>query len=371
MKLCFSFLFAFAIAIGLAACWKIGSPASTTDAALRLNQIQTIGTHNSYRLAPASEVLNAIRLFSPEGADALDYSHRSLTFQLEELNVRQIELDIYADPEGGMFSKPIAYTSRLHAGVGEEPDPNENGGLDQPGLKILHSPDYDYRSTVPTFVAALTEIKTWSIANPTHLPILILVEAKADVTGPSAIRPLPFDQKRLLKIDGEIRAVFSADQMLSPDSVRGKHATLRESILEFGWPKLNECLGKVWFALDNEGSVRDRYLNDDGSLAGRLMFVSVDEKHPSAAFRKLNDPVSQFEEIQSAVRQGFIVRTRADAETREARKNDTRRRNAAFSSGAQYISTDYPIADERLSDYVVRLPEGVEFVTNPVSGQPR
>jgi hypothetical protein len=36
-----------------------------------------------------------------------------------------------------------------------------------------------------------------------------------------------------------------------------------------------------------------------------------------------------------------MVRTRADADTREARINDAQRRQAAFASGAQAISTDY------------------------------
>lgn len=38
----------------------------------------------------------------------------------------------------------------------------------------------------------------------------------------------------------------------------------------------------------------------------------------------------------------FMVRTRADYDTVQSRQNDTTQRDAAFASGAQFISTDYP-----------------------------
>jgi hypothetical protein len=82
----------------------------------------------------------------------------------------------------------------------------------------------------------------------------------------------------------------------------------------------------------------------------------------------MNDPVSQFEQIQKLVKAGFIVRTRADADTAEARKNDTNRREKAFASGAQFISTDYPQPDLRLSNYDARLEGGVVVRPNPVNG---
>ena len=48
------------------------------------------------------------------------------------------------------------------------------------------------------------------------------------------------------------------------------------------------------------------------------------------------------ERIAALVRDGYIVRTRADADTFEARTNSTERRDRALGSGAQYVSTDYP-----------------------------
>ena len=40
----------------------------------------------------------------------------------------------------------------------------------------MHIPDVDWQSTVLTFRAALTEIKAWSTAHPTHTPLTFYVQ---------------------------------------------------------------------------------------------------------------------------------------------------------------------------------------------------
>jgi hypothetical protein len=89
--------------------------------------------------------------------------------------------------------------------------------------------------------------------------------------------------------------------------------------------------------------------------------------HPAAGWFKRNDPVAGFDEIGDLVRSGFLVRTRADASTREARSGDTTRRDRALASGAQFVSTDYPEPDPRFTGYRVTLPGAAEARPNPVS----
>jgi hypothetical protein len=334
---------------------------------LRLNQIQAIGTHNSYHIAPPQALLQLIRVGSKDAADSIDYTHLPLPEQLGRLRIRQIELDLYYDPEGGIYSNPIGHQATLDAGQDAGDHPNTNGALDQPGMKIIHSPGFDYRTTVPTLVAALRQVRDWSLENPHHIPVLILIELKESVVGPAGVVPVRFGEQGLDAVDAEIRSVFADDQIITPDLVRGKRATLRDAVLQDGWPGLEACLGKVFFALDNEGSIRDLYLKDHPTLENRVMFASVAPEHPAAAFMKLNDPVAGFEKIQHFVTQGFIIRTRADADTRQARSGDTSRREKALQSGAQFISTDYPEPDHRFGDYQVRLPDGGEYRNNPVS----
>ena len=47
------------------------------------------------------------------------------------------------------------------------------------------------------------------------------------------------------------------------------------------------------------------------------------------------------------------------------RSGDVRRRDAAFASGAQFISTDYPRADPRWPGYSVAFPEGGHLRCRP------
>ena len=122
------------------------------------------------------------------------------------------------------------------------------------------------------------------------------------------------------------------------------------------------------FALDNEDSLRDLYLEGHEALRGRTMFVSVAPEHPAAAWMKANDPVADFDRIRSLVRAGFLVRTRADANTVQSRQDDPTQRDKALASGAQFVSTDYPEPDVRFSGYHVRLPGGVALRANPVNG---
>ena len=107
------------------------------------------------------------------------------------------------------------------------------------------------------------------------------------------------------------------------------------------------------------------------SLEGRRMFVNIEESSPAAAYITLNEPMQDKDRIREAVDAGFIVRTRADADTLEAREGKTERRETALRSGAQYVSTDYMQPDPRFGKYSVRLPKGVTTVCNPVRAQNR
>ena len=329
---------------------------------VRLNQIQVIGTHNSYHIAPAPPVMEALSKRSADMAKSLDYTHRPLPEQFTRFGIRQIELDLFADPEGGLYAEPAALKMAPGAPPVSHPE-----AMRQPGMKIVHVQDIDYLTTTPTLVHALKQVRTWLKANPTSCPIMVMLELKQSAI-PALTKPIPFGRKELDVVDEEILSVFEPDEIILPDDVRGRYATLREAVLAGSWPKLGDVRGKVIFAMDNGGALPKAYLEDHPSLQGRVMFVSVDETDPAAAFLKLNNPVGDFEKIQRVVKQGFIVRTRADSGTKESRTNDGGKRDKAFASGAQFVSTDYPESDVRFSGYRCRLPGDVAARLNPVSG---
>ena len=134
-------------------------------------------------------------------------------------------------------------------------------------------------------------------------------------------------------------------------------------IVDLQWPFLSEARGKFILILDESGRKRDIYFE---GWQQRPMFTNAPEGHPAAAIMIINDPIGQFDEIQRLVKAGYMIRTRADADTREARDNDTRRKVAAFESGAQAVSTDYYIPATHFgNEYQVSLPEPVQC--NPIT----
>ncbi|KPP98333.1 MAG: hypothetical protein HLUCCA01_10025 [Bacteroidetes bacterium HLUCCA01] len=329
--------------------------ADNTDQCLRLNQIQVLGTHNSYKLDLPESLIQAIEPFSPGWSENIQYGHRTLTEQLANFGIRQFELDIFADTSGGRFSRPAG---ALLAGDSLFIDRTK---MDAPGFKVLHVQDIDYRSTCLTLVACLTEIRDWSMQNPNHLPIMILVEMKDSPAGGRGdfplTQPIPFTEDIMVEVDREIFSVFEEEHLITPYQVRGNHATLEEALKQDGWPTLAESRGRILLALDNTGRHRDMYLSLSPNLSGKAMFVSSKPGEPTAGFVKMNDVLNDFDEIVALVEQGMIIRTRSDIPNQEAKTGDTERRDRALSSGAQFVSTDYPEESPYGSGFIVKLPD--------------
>jgi hypothetical protein len=124
----------------------------------------------------------------------------------------------------------------------------------------------------------------------------------------------------------------------------------------------------VLFTMDNGGSYRDLYLVGHPVLQGRVIFTNSTVGAPDGAFVKLNNPIPDQGAIQAAVTAGYLVRTRADGDTVEARANDTTVRDAGIASGAQWVSTDFPVAGRAFgTPYFVSIPGGTPARCNPLN----
>jgi hypothetical protein len=335
------------------------------DANLKLNDIQTVGTHNSYKQFITPK-LYAMILKANARAIEIDYGHPSLTDQLND-GARGLEIDVAYDPKGGLYAHPLG--PKLS---GEPVADDHADRMSRPGYKVLHIQDIDFRSSCITFVECLTVIRAWSKAHPNHTPISITMNAKDGKSPlPGGANSIDYDEAAFDAWDNEIRSVFQPGEVITPDRVQGGYPTLRDAVLADNWPRLKDARGKVFFALDEDHDKIALYRGKRRSLEGRMMFVNAGDASeadkPWAAYMTLNEALTDEAHIRDMVKQGFFVRTRADSDTKEARANDTRSRTAAFASGAQVVSTDYRHPEARFgNDYQVRLPGDAITICNPV-----
>lgn len=331
--------------VSLLAIWSfiIHSTEASSAEPLRMNQIQVIGSHNSYKQAIEDDLMKMMLVTYP-AAKELDYYHLPIAEQLN-LGLRSLELDVLYDPEGGRYTQPVGF--KLMGENGLEAKPYDTTELSKPGFKTFHVPDIDFRSTCLTFKACLNEIRNWSQSESSqgHLPIIITINPKnSGVSLPGFTEVLKFDEAVWEEFDQEILEIFSAEELITPALVKGSSASLKEAVRKEGWPAIDDVRGKIMFVLDAPENNTLQYLASNNY--DRPMFVNVPSDHDHSAFLIKNDPKKQEEEIKELVLQGYMVRTRADANTSEARLGDLSRFEAAQRSGAQVISTDYYLKEQ-------------------------
>ncbi len=353
------------LAIGHAAMAQHTTQAAQ-DEVVRVNQIQVIGSHNSYHEGFAPSERKYMEMKNPKALRSLDYHHAPLADQLSG-GVRQIEIDVFADARGGRFAHPAIVREVAAAGLPADPDFDPQHEMDKPGFKVMHVQDLDERSTCHTFVACLTVVRTWSKQHPQHVPIFILVETKEGGSRdlPDAVKTEPFTPAVFDALDAEIRSVFEPDEMITPDEVRGDAPTLVAAVHAGRWPTLAKVRGRVIFLMDQQhaGPI---YTEGHPSLRGRILFTNASPGASDAAFVEQNNGTR--EEIDALVKQGYLVRTRTDEGTEQARTNNTTRRDLALVSGAQMISTDYPSSEPSAwTTFSVGLPNGLVARCNPVN----
>jgi hypothetical protein len=331
-------------------CGEHCSPA-WMDANLRINEVQVVGTAESYKLRPDKALLAVIRMAgSKKDAEAIDFGQPSLDKQLDK-DARSLDFDVAYDPQGGAYKNPAG------ANLAMDLLPDEyTRAMAKPGFKVIHVLDVDYRSSCLLLSDCLRQISDWSKVHPRHLPIVITLHTNDSKTPmPGATKPVACTQAALDALDREIRSVFAPDQMITPDQVQADHGSLREAALAHAWPLLGEARGKMIFVLNDNGAKAKAYQGKRKSLEGRAMFLAADENSPLAAFLFIPDPVKDGARIRSAVQKGFMVITRADEEAREARADSKSRRDAAFASGAQIVQTDFAVPDPAIGSYRVSL----------------
>lgn len=286
----------------------------TMDATLRLNQIQLEATHNSYHVEKPGNVIPAWK-----------YSRDPLEVQLGEQGIRGVELDTHFMPDGT--------------------------------LDVFHVSTADDGTTCQHFKDCLTTLKTWSDAHPGHHTLFVQIEPKE----PSLNQTVDFAAYSDA-MDAEILAVWPRSRVIMPEDVQGSAATLRDGIAANGWPTLGASRGKVLFYSNDRTTFHAAYTRGGSDITGRVLFPESHADEPIAGVIILNTPDLATADV---VRQGYIVRTMCDGVPFPA--DASAMRQTSLDSGAQIISTDFPVTlpDGGPEGFVV--PDGTPSRCNPVN----
>ncbi|KAK4501356.1 hypothetical protein PRZ48_007164 [Zasmidium cellare] len=341
---------------------------------LRMNQIQVVGTHNSYHREISKSERTIFEKYVP-GPENYYYSHSKWTDQLDHQSVRSFEIDLHSDTQGGLYAYPAIWKlSNLTNETAPFHDPN----MLKPGLKVFHITDVDTNAICHTFMECLVQLKQWSDAHPRHLPLTFDLELKNDALGCGfhgvcSEEASNWTLPRILEVDREIRSILPPNKLIVPDDIRKPGLTLEQSVLQHGWPTLKQARGKFMFYFDNDPDsdihLRDKYRADGHeSLQNRTVFTNAVEGDADCAFIKHNSP--DVKDIQRLIKKGYFVRTRADEPITTIVAKNTTMRDQAFESAAQIVSTDYPqygMSTRWDWDYAVQLDGGKIARCNPVT----
>lgn len=326
---------------------------------LPMNKVQLIGSHNSYKQAIDPHLIGFLRQYDSAAVAKFEYDHISIPEQLD-LGLRNLEIDIYADEQGGRYAFPKGLDW-----VADQQPYDTGRAMNQPGFKVMHIQDIDFRTSCYTFQQCLTSLKQWSQAHPDHYPVYITINAKDETMRSEFTAADPFTAALFDQLDKNLLQFLGREKIITPDDIRGNAATLEAAVLAGKWPLLKNVKGKFVFILDETGDKRKLYIDGHPSLKGRALFANAEPGMPEAAIVIRNNPKK--DNIAELVKKGYIVRTRADADTEEARNNDRSAFEAACASGAQIITTDYYKKSTQFkSDYIIAFDGNVYMRKNPV-----
>lgn len=307
-----------------------GDLAAELENGIKFNEMSFLGTHNSYQTEALKETkklhqsLSALSLGIYD-AERIEFKSETLTEQLN-CGLRSFEMDIETFDRDGEIS-----------------------------FTCMHSPYFEMTTSCYDFSLALKEIAMWSDNNPNHLPITIIIEPK------ETFLPLEdmtyFNLDYALSLDGTLRECLG-EKLFTPADMLRDYSSFGDMRAADDWCEVKDMLGKVVILL-HECNVTESYISVDSSIKTQAMFPMLREDdidRSCASIILCNKPAELIEVSEDIIdNKKIMVRTRADkfGDVSEVK------REQAFASGANIISTDYPVrTDLSFGDYVVTFDNG-------------
>ena len=302
-----------------------GDLCSALNSGLKFNELSFVATHNSYQTRAADSYceifdnLSALT-FGLVNEKTGEFCSQTLTEQFN-CGIRSIELDIEPVEDGEVVS-----------------------------FTCMHMPYLDSGTTCYDLALALKEIKMWSDYNPNHLPITIIIEPKRVFVPMENMKFMNIDYA--LALDEMLRDVLG-DKLFEPADMLRDYDSFAEMRFADDWCEVKDMLGKVVVLLHDTG-VTQKYIDRDETIKTQAMFPMLrydDKDLPYASFILINAPEQALETSGEITEEyNLIVRTQVDTFTSVSQEN----RENAILSGAQILSTDYPVrSDLTDGDYCV------------------
>ncbi len=280
------------------------------------NDLQLIGTHNSYKLYQTELCYQISSLVFPlagEDSDAMNYEHDDLTTQLN-MGLRTFEWDI------------VSY----------------DGEFD--GFLIQHEAYIDALSSTPNLELALEELVMWSDYNEDHIPLIIMIECK-EITLPSADKDEVDTAEEILELSELISEVLG-DKFYTPSDLIGDYDSMTALREDNGYPTIDDLLGKIIIVL-HPGTACTDY-GENVAFEDQDIFVG-DIEDENACFAVVSGAYSV---TINAITNGYITRSYTGAWL--SYSPDEEQKYISF--GSNIISSDY--VDEDKFDTVSRFANG-------------
>ncbi len=253
---------------------------------LAINQLQLLGTHNSYHIQPIIPFSSTFR-----------YSHEPIPNQLER-GVRHLEIDCH-------FNRRTNRWVVYHIAI---LDSSVNCG------DCLRD--------------CLLQVKNWSDKNNYHTVLVIYIEPK------TIFNAHPFcvgnDDYIFLHLESEVLSVFPIDQIIIPLQIQGNYSTLSEAVQKRGWPSVQSTRGKALFVLNfwkENGHCREYYEKKHSPL----FFMRTNDDHVDSVFVEMGS-IGNKATITKYLKKNYFVRTGVGVTESSIQ--------ASVDYGAQLLATD-------------------------------
>ena len=174
------------------------------------------------------------------------------------------------------------------------------------------------------------------------MPVAIIIEPKTLFIPMENMKFFNLDYALVLE---ELLRNALGDKLFTPKDMLREYNSFAEMRFADDWCEAEDMLGKVLVLL-HDTAVTEEYIALDESIKTQAMFpmLRYDDKDLSyASFLLINDPTEALEASEEIIGEyNLIVRTQVDTFTSVSQE----KRENAMLSGAQILSTDYPVRND-------------------------